>query len=302
MIDQQIAQGVEALLNRPVTGAPSLLGGFGNENWRVPTAEGELLVKIGNAVHDLEKYQAASRARQAAADAGVRVPTEVRFEPDCQDFEGRLVRIFEFIPGDHPTTVLESPAGIQKFFSSLGRTVATLHTVTFAAFASRIGGQSAFSTWSEYVRYRVPQIVARAQASSAFTDQELTAMFDRVLQTADDVSPDVHPTLSHRDLYLDNVLVAADGTVQAILDFDIAECWDPTVDLAKPRWQVFPHYEHSEQAFLTGYREISPDLPRFQERLWVTEMLELTNHAINAIANGNQSFADTALARLRQIV
>lgn len=302
MIDQEVANGVTALLGRTVTGIPARLGGFGNENWRVPTTQGELLVKIGKGLHDPGKIQSSSRARKAAADAGVPVPSEVRVQPDCQDFEGRLVRIFEFIPGDHPTSVLDSSASIQTFFSSLGRTVAKLHTVTFDAFSSRVGGQPAFPTWSEYVSYRVPQIMARARACDAFPDRELTAMFERVLQTADDVSPDVRAALSHRDLYLDNILVREDGTVRAILDFDICECWDPTVDLSKPRWQVFPQYENSEQAFLAGYHEVSPALPRFQERLWVTEMLELTNHAVNAIAGHNQAFADSALARLREIV
>lgn len=165
-----------------------------------------------------------------------------------------------------------------------------------------MGGQPTFPSWSQYVRYRVPQILDRARSSGAFDEQELTDVFDEVVRTADETSPMITASLVHRDLYLDNLLISEDGTHAGFIDFDLAECWDPLVDAAKLRWQVFPLYVRAEQAFWSGYLGNTAGPTHCWRRVWVGEVLELTNHAANATLNGKDDFARSALARLHQVL
>ena len=69
-------------------------------------------------------------------------------------------------------------------------------------------------------------------ASGAFAGPALEALWEPVLRLAREVAPSVRPALSHRDLYLDNFV---DDSLKAILDFDMAEAWDPVADFAKLR-------------------------------------------------------------------
>lgn len=299
----QIATATETLLGTPVDSPPQMINrGYGNDNWRVRSDGRDLLIKIDKTGFGLDKIQAASRAQALAAQAGVPVPIELAFDPRSPLFDERTVRIATFIPGSHPADALQSAAAVEPFFTSLGRNLARLHTVRFETFSSRVGGQPTFPTWGEYVRYRVPQILGRARSSGAFDERELTEVFAEVVRVADETSPVITASLVHRDLYLDNLLIAEDGTHAGFIDFDIAECWDPLVDSAKLRWQVFPVYAGAEDAFWSGYLGDSTEPADRWRRVWVGEVLELTNHAANATLSGKDGFAHSALRRLRQVL
>jgi aminoglycoside phosphotransferase (APT) family kinase protein len=108
--------------------------------------------------------------------------------------------------------------------------------------------------------------------------------------------------LTHRDLYLDNLLAGEDGLLTGILDFDNAEAWDPAADLVKLRWQVFPHFAGAERAFDAGYHSVAAPLPRIEERIKIAEILELSNHAIGARLQGRETFAQASCQRLRDVL
>ena len=80
------------------------------------------------------------RAQRIAASTGAPVAREVLFDPSCAYLDGRIVGLFEFLPGRHPASTLTSPAAIQRFFTSLGRAVAALHSHRCDGFSSRVGG------------------------------------------------------------------------------------------------------------------------------------------------------------------
>src|SRR5438270_8025720 len=83
---------------RRITGAAVRIErGWGNENWRVPTTDGDVVVKIGLAGTDAAKWTAATRAQSLAATAGVPVPTMLAFTPACDALAGRFVRVIEFV-------------------------------------------------------------------------------------------------------------------------------------------------------------------------------------------------------------
>lgn len=281
-----------------VDGAPRrFTRGFGNDNWRVATAEGDLVVKVSRPHLPGEKLAAAARAQALAYDAGVPVPKLIMVDVHCEALAGRAVRVQEFVPGAAPSQALQTPGDRDRFFRSAGAAVARLHAVPLDAFASRVGGQPAFPSWAGYLRHRVPQIGARIEAAGGIgLDHE--ALFARVLATADEVSAAVSPALTHRDLHLDNLVVAPDGTVAALLDFDLAEAWDPVVDLVKLRWLVEPVHPGAERAFLTGY---GTEPAMLAARLWIVEVIELANTIANAVPTGDQRQAASARERLARV-
>lgn len=272
--------------------------GFGNDNWRVPTADGDLVVKIARPQLPGEKLLAAARAHRLAAGVGVPVPELIMVDASCDMLGGRSVRVQEYCPGEHPGAALHSAAAIATFYQSVGHAVARLHSVRLASFSSRVGGGPSFPTWGAYVERRVGQIMARVEAVGGVPDVDHGALLDRAVTSAAEVSSVVLPTLTHRDLYLDNLLVAPDGAVAAMLDFDLAEVWDPVVDLVKLRWLVEPVHPGAVAAFWEGYRVV-PDL--LAQRLWVVEIMELVNTIANAVAN-DLSQAKSAQARLAVVL
>ncbi|MFC7622060.1 phosphotransferase family protein [Microlunatus sp. GCM10028923] len=276
--------------------------GYGNENWTFETDDGRLLIKVARPHLGPEKLVAAARAHRAAAAAGVPVPELLHVDPACAALDGRPVRVQRYVEGRHPTEVMITDEAVERFFGTFGETVASLHTVVADGFASRFAGRPSFPTWAEYVAYRVPQIVGRVEAAGGLPGHDHRPLFDRVLSLAEEVSPYVEPRLTHRDLYLDNVLAGPDGSVVAVIDFDIAEAWDPLADLVKPRWQIWPGYPPAmADTFLRAYAKELP--PRFDDRVWVAEVLELVNVVANGLASGgNPEFTESARKRLDQVL
>ena len=275
--------------------------GYGNENWHLQLSGGrQVLIKIAQPGHPVPKAESASRAQQLAHAVGAPVAQEILLDTQCAAADGRIIRILEYLPGLHPTHVLDSTASIDTFFGSLGRAVAHLHQARCDGFASHVGGTPNFPTWSQYVAYRVPQIARRGRACTLLTQTDLSALLNEALELAQDVSAVVEPRLTHRDLYLDNLLAEPGGTVSALLDLDHAEAWDPVADFVKLQWQVFPLYPGSAETFWSAYTTASPPLPHFDQRLRIAQILELTNNIINAEAAGDHRYALDAQRQLHQ--
>lgn len=303
LISDRLRDHLEDTLAVRVTAPPVRIErGYGNENWRCETDGGPLLIKVARPHLGPEKLLRSAHAHRAAADAGVPVPELLHVEPECSVLDGRSVRVQRFLEGRHPAEVMINDETVRRFFATLGETVARLHTVVADGFASRFGGRPSFARWEEYLAYRVPQIIGRVEAAGGLPGLDHRALFDRVLALAEEVSPVVEPRLTHRDLYLDNILAGPDGRVVAVIDFDIAEAWDPLADLVKLRWQVWPDYPIvAEDAFLRAYASEPP--PRFGDRVWIAEVLELVNYVANGLADGGKpEFTASARRRLDQVL
>ena len=275
--------------------------GYGNENWHVAlSGDRQVLIKIAQPGHSVAKAESASRAQHLGHAIGAPVAREILLDTRCAAAGGRIVRILQYLPGLHPTHVLNSATSIDTFFGSLGRAVAHLHRAPCDAFASHVGGSPSFPTWSQYVAYRVPQIAHRGRACTLLTQTHLSALLNEALELAQDVSAVVEPRLTHRDLYLDNMLAEPGGSVSALLDLDHAEAWDPVADFVKLRWQVFPLYPGAAETFWSTYQTDSLPLPHVDERLRIAQILELTNTVINAEAAGDHGYALDARRQLEQ--
>ena len=104
-------------LGQAVACAEHLPVGWGNENWRVETDEGErFVVKLGPA-ESAPKWGATRAAYAVAAARGVPVPELVHFDPACAAAGGWVVRILRWIDGV-PADGIGPP-----FFEELGAAV-----------------------------------------------------------------------------------------------------------------------------------------------------------------------------------
>jgi aminoglycoside phosphotransferase (APT) family kinase protein len=299
-----IAVVAASLLSEAVLGTPRRIErGYGNENWMVALKDRTVLLKIARDDADVGKLRAAWDAQGLARRGGVPTGTPICFLERCGELGGRPVRLLEFIDGVRPEGLLSSPATVRKFFSSLGETIGVLHGIPIRAFTSRVGGSApVFDRWADYVDHRLVGVIERALGAEVFSEGELRSLVADIGPLASRVSPVVAPALTHRDLYLDNLLAGPDGDVRALLDWDTAEVWDPVVDLVKLRWQVFDRYPGAGDAFWRAYELGAPPTAMLRERLYVVDVLELVNTISNARLAGWEDFEEESRHHLREAV
>jgi len=292
------------LLSEDLLGPPQRLArGYRNENWTVRVRGRSVLVKIAPLDADLGKLAAAWCAQDLAHRSGVPTGKPVGFLERCDALGGRTVRLIEYIEGGRPEDSLGADGSVAPFFASLGETIAHLHRIPVRGFSSRLDGSApTFDTWEGYVNHRLVSVTQRALDTAVFTKRELRAATEGLDQLAGRVSPVVTPSLTHRDLYLENLLAGEGGTVHALLDWDTAEAWDPMVDLVKLRWQVFSRYVGASQAFWRAYIGAGAPPPLLGERLHLVDVLELVNTVSNARMAGWANFEEQSRRNLEEAV
>jgi Ser/Thr protein kinase RdoA (MazF antagonist) len=280
--------------------ASHIAAGYGNENWRVTTADGEwFIAKIGPAA-SASKWAATGGAQELARQIGVPTPQLIHFDPSCDALGGSVMRMFEWIDGvPGPAAVARHP---ERLLGDLGRAAAMLHGQHVDRFTSRLDGSApTFDRWDEYVAYRSEQIVERSSGAGAFDAAYLDRFATTIVSAAAAVADHACAVVCHRDLHLDNVIAREDGSLLALLDFDMAEGWDAPVDLVRLRLHVFPEHPAAEAAFIAGYREVRVDDQAWDERLWIVEMLELVNAAANAVLLADRAYEGLVRRRLAAI-
>jgi aminoglycoside phosphotransferase (APT) family kinase protein len=269
--------------------------GWGNESWRVDSALGPLIAKIGREWSDVAKWRASARALDLARRAGVPAPELLAFVDSVEVLQGRVFRVFRYIEGT--TARVDGPPAL---FRQLGAAMRHLHSIELPCFTSRLGDEG-FSRWSEFLEDRWPAMIGRAE--HAGIESTLVAQSHEVATAlADEVEGVVRPALTHRDLYLDNVLVDQEGALVALLDFDVAEVWDPLVEQLKLEWFLFEPNPAARAPFFDGYLGVDPLPPMFDERVRLVSIVELLNHAANWHVQGQHEIAAEALERLRVLL
>jgi aminoglycoside phosphotransferase (APT) family kinase protein len=275
--------------------------GWGNENWTADTALGRVMVKVGLPESSSEKWRCAGVALGLARGAGVPAPELMAFEASSEPLDGRVLRVFSYIDGFSPDTLDDEPTKRSRFFGQLGEAVARLHRVTQPEFTSRVGNEHGDAQWSDFVANRWTSVVERSE--HAGVDHDLLAAADAALfplaSHFDDVA---HPVVCHRDLYFDNLLCDREGNLVALLDFDMAEAWEPAADFHKLRWWAFGTDTTAEREFLAGYRAGEPFPDDFEGRVRVVEILELVNGLANWIVTGQTAICANAEDRLRTLL
>jgi aminoglycoside phosphotransferase (APT) family kinase protein len=91
---------------------------------------------------------------------------------------------------------------------------------------------AAVGDWDTLVRRVTERYAPWNDKIAALTPLEVATIRGRLVQSVAAVTDMVSPMLTHRDLYLANVLVN-EGRFAAILDFELAKGYDPLLDFVK---------------------------------------------------------------------
>jgi aminoglycoside phosphotransferase (APT) family kinase protein len=269
--------------------------GFGNENWLLQLSSGQRFVAKFAPLSLEEKRRSGARAASLATEVGVPTPRLVYLGRAGE----RVLRVFEWVDGLAARTVVKDRHKAHALFFDLGRAVARLHGVDPGPFSSRLDGSSpTFARWADYVEYRLGQIRQRVEQHGGLTLEQFAKVSARASRLAQEISAVARPTLCHRDLHIDNLLVDDDGHLVAILDFDMAEVWDTAGEWFKMEWLLFPLATDGRQAFEASYGAFHPALPAWEKRKLVVDLLETANSLPNAVAEGWLEFGERARHRL----
>ena len=250
--------------------------GYVNSNWLVDTNAGRYIAKVAPEGADLGKVRSACAASELAFAHGVLTPPLVAYADPFHALDARALRVYPYV-GDRDGGEVATlrPHEAARFFRGLGATVRRLHGVPIDAFTSRIDGSGpAFPKWSEYVGYRLDLIRRTIVRTEGCLDPAVLARAcDVAMALAEQVSPQVRPKLTHRDLFLDNARAWADGSFAGLLDFDMAEAWDPLIDFVKLEMWVFERWRDAAGWFIEGHGSLD-DEPMLQERSMLVHLLE----------------------------
>ena len=163
----------------------------------------------------------------------------------CQDetVNGRPFYVMEFVDGYiiRDPRVAESaldPPARRRASESMAKTLASLHAVDvddvgLGNFARRDGYiERQLRRW--YEQYRNSQV--EGGGSGTIVDSDTIVRTGTIVGTVHDrlaaaVPPQVSTAIVHGDYRLDNAVLAPDGTVRAVLDWEICTLGDPLADM-----------------------------------------------------------------------
>ncbi|MBX3314055.1 MAG: aminoglycoside phosphotransferase family protein [Actinobacteria bacterium] len=284
--DARAGEIVAQVLGLEVRSVRRIVTGFGSANWRVGTEDGDVVLKVGPA-SSAAKWSSADHARQLAGGVGIPVPELLHAE--VRDVGA--VRVFRWVEG-HVLSDVDDPGRLERVASELASAAAALHDVRRPVFTSRLDGSGpSFDAWAGYVRHRVGQIRDRAGAVDALDDAVLERVAEVAFRLADAVTSVVAATVCHRDLHPDNVVVRPDGGLAAILDWDMAEAWDPAGEWYRLDTMLLPHLGDAADTFRATYDRAHPDRPQWDERCRLVRVVEAANSVANAVVLGHDEYA-----------
>ena len=208
-----------------------IAGGHSNLTFRVTDAADHAwvlrrppLFQVLESAHDMGREH---RVIAALADSDVPVPGIVGF---CEDesVNERPFYVMEFVPG----TVFRSPEMATEFGTerlpgvtkSLIETMAAIHSLDVDAV-----GLGELGRKENYIARQLRRWLGQFEASKTRERPELVAVHDHLVDRIPDQGT---AGLVHGDYRLDNCLVADDGSIAAVLDWELCTLGDVLADIA----------------------------------------------------------------------
>lgn len=214
-----------------------------------------------------------------------------------------LVRMFTWIDGHSPVDVIGNDAQRDRFVRSLAEAMRSLHTIDTGAFSSRLDGSAPqFERWGDYLRHRLAQVRQRWVSVNGLDSVTLERASEVVEELADSTSSRAHPTVCHRDLHADNLLVSDTGELVGIIDWDLAESWDRAGDWFKPSWMLADALALDMKALTGAYLGDDVDRGLWRERVRVVDVIETLNTVPNARLQADEAYEARARRRLTTLL
>ena len=160
-----------------------------------------------------------------------------------------------------------------------GELVARLHAITGTPIG-KLGTAdqpAAQEDWAKFVATLADQHLRQARQLGlvdAAKERALASLFEREVAR---LGPRLRAELTHRDLYLGNVIVDEEGIgyhLSGLIDVEHARFWDRLWDFAKLQWLVFDRHPSLAAPFLEAYESTFPRPPDFEARTHLYRAVE----------------------------
>ncbi|MGX8909347.1 phosphotransferase family protein [Streptomyces netropsis] len=216
-------------LVRGPLGAELVEGGRSNLTYAVTDGTGRWVVRrppLGHVLATAHDMRREHRVISALRDTAVPVPETILLCED-EDVLGSPFYVMEFVTGTPYRTAEQlaalGPARTREVVLGLADTLVDLHAVD-----PDTVGLGDFGRPEGFLERQLRRWGKQLEASR---NRELAGIDElrEALGTALPQSP--APTVVHGDYRLDNVLIGADGTVEAVLDWEMSTLGDPLTDL-----------------------------------------------------------------------
>jgi aminoglycoside phosphotransferase (APT) family kinase protein len=217
--------------------------------------------------------------------------------------DGSLVRMFSWLEGRPATEVVVDEASRERLVRSLSSAMRTLHSIDTRRFSSRLDGSApAFARWSDYVSYRLDRISHRCRSVDAMDEPTLRRCVDAVERLSLEADGAARPTLCHRDLHPDNLLVDDTGVLVGLIDWDQAESWDPAGEWYKLEWMLAEQLGVSTASITAAYFDGHDPPAIWPERLRLVQAMEALNAVPNAVMGGDVEFEKRCRRHLAELL
>ncbi len=238
-----------------VTQIHSLIKGHGHQSFVLETSsKTNLLLKIALGNEQLGKMKSLRQVLEVTAQHQIPAPKLLYFSEGTPSFAGRPWLVQEFLTGQDGEDALSEMSEFQRalFFRDFGEAVARLHSINLGYFAEDLASSTREATWASVVESRLERLKAHHLQARLLPRQRIESTRQLIVSAVRAISPEVRPSIVHRDLYLPNTLTAA-GRFQCLLDFEHARSSDALSDFVKLKMWVFDVVPGSESEFCSGY-------------------------------------------------
>jgi aminoglycoside phosphotransferase (APT) family kinase protein len=244
---------VEACPGTRVAEIRQLDAGYTSRQWVADTDEGPLLVKTPVRETDPEHLRRLIATTRRAGEGGVPVVRFRAFVPRSTALQRpMLVQEFqEGIPADEAWHSMD-PAQRTRFAAELGQLVARVHSCSGPWFGDVLGTEK-YPDSRSFLHALVDSRLA--EAPEDLTSVGRGGLSAAIHRAVDAVAPDGTPSLTHGDLWRQNV-VLRDERIACLLDFEHGRYADRFLDFGKLEEHIFDEFPEGRTAFLDAYDEV----------------------------------------------
>lgn len=189
--------------------------------WRVPAPDGDWLVRVPRLPEARATIEGQYRLAKSLAATGIPIPREPRLlrGPDGEIIAG----LYRYVDGE--VARVSGRAARQRLAASIAEFLSALHTLDPGIGVK--SGATPYIPWDEAFQ---PMIERCSPLVGQATERWVRGIGRRLAQ-ASRTMPAL--TLVHADLKPAHVLMASDGRLLAVLDFEGARVSDPALDFSR---------------------------------------------------------------------
>ncbi|MEU8298960.1 aminoglycoside phosphotransferase family protein [Micromonospora sp. NPDC048909] len=257
-----------------VAGIRGLDAGFTSRQWVADTDEGPLLVKTPVRDPDPEHLRRLIATTRRAAEGGVPVVRFRGFVPRSAAL-GAPVLVQEYQEGTPADAAWEAMDSSQRlrFATDLGRLVGRIHACSGPWFGDVLGAEK----YPDIRMFLHALVDSRlGEAPEDLTSVGRVGLAAAMHRAVDTVPSDAAPSLTHGDLWRQNVVLRA-GRIACLLDFEHGGYADRFLDFGKLDEHIFNGFPDGRAAFLAAYDEACPLPDGWESRVRL-------GHAIHALS------------------